>query len=70
MANLSDTINDSKGTQAAGEKLRCLRAIQEMIKIAKSNVNNALPQVRISQVLRLVWLLREWIDLRMSSLCH
>ncbi|KAI4170794.1 MAG: hypothetical protein LQ343_004683 [Gyalolechia ehrenbergii] len=45
MANLSDTINDSKGTQAAGEKLRCLRAIQEMIKIAKSNVNNALPQI-------------------------
>lgn len=45
MACLSDTINESKGMQIVAEKMRCLRAIQEMIKIAKGNVNNALPQV-------------------------
>lgn len=45
MANLSDTINDNKGTQTAGEKMRCIKAIQEMVTMAKSNVNNALPQI-------------------------
>lgn len=45
MACLSDTINESKGMQTVTEKMRCLRAILEMIRLAKSNINIALPQV-------------------------
>lgn len=47
MAHLSDAINGNKGKQTVSEKIRCLRAIQEMMRIAKSNVNSALPQVRM-----------------------
>ncbi|KAL8735716.1 MAG: hypothetical protein Q9181_002719 [Wetmoreana brouardii] len=45
MAHLSDIINESKGGQILTEKLRSLRAIQEMMRIANSNINNALPQI-------------------------
>ncbi|KAL8891174.1 MAG: hypothetical protein Q9215_001770 [Flavoplaca cf. flavocitrina] len=45
MAHLSDTINENKGMQIIAEKIRCLRAIQEMMRVAKSHVNNALPQI-------------------------
>ncbi|KAL8699738.1 MAG: hypothetical protein Q9224_001285 [Gallowayella concinna] len=45
MAHLSDTINECKGPQIMSEKIRCLRAIQEMMKVAYSHVNNALPQI-------------------------
>ncbi|CAO1598571.1 serine/threonine-protein kinase M1 [Xanthoria calcicola] len=45
MAHLSDTINESKGVQITAEKIRCLRAVQEMMRVAKSHVNNALPQI-------------------------
>ena len=47
MALLADTINDGKGPQPILEKIRCLGAIREMIKLAKSYVSNGLPQVRI-----------------------
>lgn len=46
MALLADTINDGKGPQPILEKIRCLGAIGEMIKLAKSHVSNGLPQVR------------------------
>lgn len=46
MALLADTINDGKGPQPVLEKIRCLGAIREMIKLAKSHVSNGLPQVR------------------------
>ena len=45
MALLADTINDGKGPQPILEKIRCLGAIREMIKLAKSHVSNGLPQV-------------------------
>ncbi|KAL8671782.1 MAG: hypothetical protein Q9168_003729 [Polycauliona sp. 1 TL-2023] len=45
MAHLSDTINESKGSQITAEKIRCLKAVQEMMRVAKSHVNNALPQI-------------------------
>ena len=45
MALLADTINDGKGPQPVLEKIRCLGAIREMIRLAKSHVSNALPQV-------------------------
>ncbi|KAL8754401.1 MAG: hypothetical protein Q9199_004371 [Rusavskia elegans] len=45
MAHLSDTINESKGLQITAEKIRCLRAVQEMMRVAKSHINNALPQI-------------------------
>ena len=45
MALLADTINDGKGPQPILEKSRCLGAIREMIKLAKSHVSNGLPQV-------------------------
>ncbi|KAL8809103.1 MAG: hypothetical protein Q9200_003724 [Gallowayella weberi] len=45
MAHLSDTINECKGPQIIPEKIRCLKAIQEMMKIAHSHVSTALPQI-------------------------
>ena len=45
MALLADTINDGKGPQPMLEKIRCLGAIREMIKLARSHVSNGLPQV-------------------------
>ena len=45
MALLADTINDGKGPQPVLEKIRCLNAIREMIKLAKNHVSSALPQV-------------------------
>ncbi|KAL8774572.1 MAG: hypothetical protein Q9209_000945 [Squamulea sp. 1 TL-2023] len=45
MSHLSDTINESKGTQIIAEKIRCLKAVQEMLRVAKTHVNNALPQI-------------------------
>ena len=48
MALLADTINDGKGPQPILEKIRCLGAIREMIKLAKSHVSNGLPQVSSS----------------------
>lgn len=51
MALLADTINDGKGPQPILEKIRCLGAIREMIKLAKSHVSNGLPQVSSSNVL-------------------
>ncbi|KAI4194332.1 MAG: hypothetical protein LQ350_007823 [Teloschistes chrysophthalmus] len=45
MAHLSDIINESKGLQVATDKIRCLRAIQEMMRIARDNITNALPQI-------------------------
>ena len=45
MALLADTINDGKGPQPLLEKIRCLGAIREMIKLAKGHVSNGLPQV-------------------------
>ena len=47
MALLADTINDGKGPQPVLEKIRCLGAIREMIKLAKSHVSNGLPQVSL-----------------------
>lgn len=51
MALLADTINDGKGPQPVLEKIRCLGAIREMIKLAKSYVTNGLPQVQFSKTL-------------------
>ena len=45
MALLSDTINDIQGPQPLTEKQRCIGAICEMIKLARSHISNALPQV-------------------------
>lgn len=45
MALLADTINDGKGPQPTLEKIRCLGAIREMIRLARSHVTNGLPQV-------------------------
>ena len=45
MALLADAINDGKGPQPLLEKLRCLKAIREMITLARSHVSSGLPQV-------------------------
>lgn len=45
MALLADIINDGKGPQPVLEKIRCLGAIREMVKLAKGHVSNGLPQV-------------------------
>ena len=46
MANFSDIINDGSDSQPVSEKLRCLGAIQEMLKLAKNYISNGLPQVK------------------------
>jgi len=51
MALLADTINDGKGPQPVLEKIRCLGAIREMLKLAKSHVTNGLPQVQPTSTL-------------------
>ncbi|KAI9793452.1 MAG: serine/threonine-protein kinase M1 [Candelina submexicana] len=45
MAEFSDTINNVRVLQPITEKERCLKAINEMIKVAKSDISNALPQI-------------------------
>ncbi|KAI9820333.1 MAG: serine/threonine-protein kinase M1 [Pycnora praestabilis] len=45
MGEFSETINGVRGPQSTFEKKRCLRGIEEMIKIGKSHVSNALPQI-------------------------
>ena len=45
MAILADTINDGRGPQPRLEKIKCLGAIREMIRIAKGYVSNGLPQI-------------------------
>ena len=45
MAHLSDTINDGLDSQPVPEKLRCLGAIREMLKLAGNYIGNGLPQV-------------------------
>ena len=52
MALLADTINDGKGPQPIAEKVRCVGAVREMIKLAKSHVSNGLPQVSPKSVRR------------------
>ena len=53
MALLADTINDGKGPQPTLEKIRCLKAIREMIRIARSHVGNGLPQVMVCGISKL-----------------
>lgn len=45
MAQLSDTINDGKEPQPVSEKNRCLRAVREMVLLAKNHISHGLPQV-------------------------
>lgn len=45
MALLSDIISEKSGSQSLSERKRCIGAIREMIRLAKSHVCNALPQV-------------------------
>ncbi|KAI9830439.1 MAG: hypothetical protein M1819_005691 [Sarea resinae] len=45
MALISDKIDDVVGLQPTLHKKICLKAIEELIKLAKSHISNALPQV-------------------------
>ncbi|MCJ1477208.1 serine/threonine-protein kinase M1 [Lambiella insularis] len=45
MALLSDVISEKSGSQSLSERKRCIGAIREMIRLAKSHVCNALPQI-------------------------
>ncbi|MCJ1394432.1 serine/threonine-protein kinase M1 [Xylographa bjoerkii] len=47
MALLSDIIGEREGSQSFSEKRRCIGAIREMIRLAKSHVCNALPQASL-----------------------
>lgn len=55
MANLSDVINDGRDLQSISEKLRCLGAIKEMLKLAKNYISNGLPQVLYWAKLSLIY---------------
>ena len=45
MDQVTSVINDVRVIQPTAEKKRCLGAIREMVRFAKSHVANALPQV-------------------------
>lgn len=45
MSHFSDVLNDALTWQSSTEKIRCLRAIQEMVTLGKSYIKPALPQV-------------------------
>lgn len=45
MDQISNVINDVRVLQPSVEKKRCLGAIREMIRLARSYISNALPQV-------------------------
>lgn len=45
MTLLSDAISDTSTLHLIGERRRCLGAVREMIKLGKSHICNALPQV-------------------------
>lgn len=47
LTTFSDIIHDVRGFQPIAEKKRSVRAIEEMIKLAKSGINGALPQVNL-----------------------
>ena len=70
MALLADTINDGKGPQPILEKIRCLGAIREMIKLAKSHISNGLPQVSSLLFCFLGFSIKRGLpeDMRMSSI--
>ena len=46
MTHFSEILENSLGTYPAQEKIRCIKAIAEMINIDKHRVNAALPQIR------------------------
>ena len=69
MANLSDVINDGRDSQSISEKLRCLGAITEMLKLAKNYISNGLPQVLVQNAFNLL-ILTSPADFRMSAVCH
>jgi len=45
MDQVTSIINDVRVIQPVAEKKRCLGAIREMVKLAKSHIASALPQV-------------------------
>lgn len=45
MSHFSDLLNDTRTWQSATEKRRSLKGIEEMIKVGKSHVRSALPQI-------------------------
>ncbi|KAI9826145.1 MAG: serine/threonine-protein kinase M1 [Thelocarpon impressellum] len=45
MAQFSDVVNDIRVQQPYLEKKRCLRGVEEMIKLGKGHTSNALPQI-------------------------
>lgn len=69
MANLSDVINDGRDSQSISEKLRCLGAVKEMLKLAKNYISNGLPQVLVQKVFDLLMLTSK-ADFCMSTICH
>jgi len=69
MANLSDVINDGRDSQSISEKLRCLGAVREMLKLAKNYISNGLPQVLAQTIFDLLMLTSK-VDFCMSAICH
>ena len=47
-ATFNDYLKDIKGKLSVPEKIRIMRAIEEMMKIARGGVSSAVPQVRSS----------------------
>lgn len=55
-ATFNDYLKDIKGKLSTPEKIRIMRAIEEMMKMARGSVSSAVPQVRsdfyLSDILR------------------
>jgi len=47
VARLTEVINDSRDEKSMTEKQRCVKAIEELVKVARSHSRVARPQVSI-----------------------
>lgn len=69
MAHFSDTINDGVDSQPVSEKLRCLGAIREMLRLARNYISNGLPQVGLAALSVSSYINRS-ADLSMLTIRH
>lgn len=69
MAHFSDTINDGVDSQPVTEKLRCLGAIREMLRLARNFISNGLPQVGVT-ALSVSGYINRPADLSMLTIRH
>jgi hypothetical protein len=61
IAYFAELVNDVAGWQSTAEKRRALRGLEEMLRMGKSYIRSALPQVSKHSQLSIISL-TEWLD--------